>query len=326
MIEFSFLFLINLFIIFFFFSPIANVLNCYDHPNNLRKIHKKKIAKVGGFYIIVNIIIFYAISSYSMIILKEDFFFIIGCILFFLLGYFDDKHDFNAYLKFFFQIIFLFLLVMFNKNFSIHNFYIAFVDKKILLGQFYIFFTILCCLLFINAFNMLDGINLSAGIYSLLLFVFLYLHQNNIIFIVLMSSIIFFLIKNYQNKLFLGNNGSYLLGFILSFFFINLNSTKVISVEEIFLAMIIPGFDMLRLYVQRIYNKKNPFKADLNHLHHLLLKKFSYNKAINYLLLILSLPIFLNFFVNSSKKIYLIGFIIFFYFIVIAHLLKKTSK
>ena len=326
MIEIFFLFLVNLFIIFFFFNPIANILNCYDHPNNLRKIHKKKIAKVGGFLIIANIIIFYAIISYSMIISKEDFFFIIGCILFFLLGYFDDKHDFNAYLKFFFQIIFLFLLLMFNKNFSINNFYIAFIDKKILLGQFDIFFTILCCLLFINAFNMLDGINLSAGIYTLLLLFFLYLHQNNIIFVVLMSSIIFFLIKNYQNELFLGNNGSYLLGFILSFFFINLSKTKFISVEEIFLVMIIPGLDMLRLYIQRIYNKKNPFKADLNHLHHLLLKKFSYNKAITYLLLILSLPIFLNFFVNSSKKIYLIGSIIFFYFIVIAHLLKKTSK
>ena len=326
MIEFFFLFLINLFITFLFFSPIVKVLNCYDHPNYLRKIHKKKISKVGGFLIIFNIIIFYTISSYSMIILKEDFFFIIGCILFFLLGYFDDKNDFNAYLKFFFQIIFLFLLVIFNKNFSINNFYIAFLDKKILLGQFDIFFTILCCLLFINAFNMLDGINLSAGIYTLLLLVFLYLHQNSIIFIVLMSSIIFFLIKNYQNKLFLGNNGSYLLGFILSFFFINLNSTKVISVEEIILPMIIPGLDMLRLYVQRVYNKKNPFKADLNHLHHLLLKKFSYNKAINYLLLILSLPIFLSFFVSSSKKIYLIGFIIFFYFSVIVHLLKKTCK
>lgn len=176
---------------------------------------------------------------------------------FFLLGYFDDKHDFNAYSKFFFQIIFLFLLLMFSKNFSINNFYIAFIDKKILLGHFNIFFTILCCLLFINAFNMLDGINLSAGIYTLLLLFFLYLHQNNIIFVVLMSSIIFFLIKNYQNELFLGNNGSYLLGFILSFFFINLSKTKFISVEEIFLVMIIPGLDMLRLYIQRIYNKKS---------------------------------------------------------------------
>jgi UDP-GlcNAc:undecaprenyl-phosphate GlcNAc-1-phosphate transferase len=323
MIEFTFLFIINLFIIFFFYNPLVRILNCYDHPNNLRKIHKKKIAKVGGFLIIFNILIFYAISLNNTVILKEDIFFILGCVLFFLLGYFDDKNDINAYLKFFFQITFLLLLIIFNNDLSINNINISFLNKKILLGEFSIFFTILCYLLFINAFNMLDGINISAAVYALLLLVFLYLHQNNIIFIVLIISLLFFLIKNYQNKLFLGNNGSYLLGFILSFFFIDLNITKVISVEEIFLAMIIPGLDMLRLYIQRIYNKKNPFKADLNHLHHILLKKFSYYKAVIYLLLILCIPIFLNYFFEVSKKIYLIIFITILYVSLIIYLLKK---
>jgi UDP-GlcNAc:undecaprenyl-phosphate GlcNAc-1-phosphate transferase len=323
MIKVFFLLVINLSIIFFFFKPIVSILNCYDHPNNLRKIHKKKIAKVGGFLIIFNIFIFYTISFNSSVILKEDIFFILGCILFFLLGYFDDKIDINAYLKLFFQTIFLLLLIIFNNDLSINNIYISFLDKKILLGQFSIFFTIFCYLLFINAFNMLDGINLSAGIYALLLSVFLYFHQNNIIFILLMTTLLFFLIKNYQNKLFLGNNGSYLLGFILSYFFVDLNRTKEISVEEIFLVMIMPGLDMLRLYIQRIYNKKNPFKADLNHLHHILLKKFSYNKAIIYLLSILCVPVFLNFFFENSEKIYLIVFAIVSYCSLIIYLLKK---
>jgi len=322
MLEFSFLFLINLFF-YYYFEPIVSVLNCNDYPNKIRKIHKKKIAKVGGFLIIVNIILFYAISFNSTGILKQEIFFIIGCILFFLLGFFDDKHDINAYIKFFFQIIFLLLLIIFNNNLSINNIYISFLDKKILLGEFSFFFTILCYLLFINAFNMLDGINISAGIYALLLLVFLYLHQNNILYIFLIISLLFFLIKNYQNKLFLGNNGSYLLGFILSYFIIDLNRTKVISAEEIFLALIIPGLDMLRLYVQRIHNKKNPFKADLNHLHHILLKKFSYNKAIINLLLILFVPIFLNYFFEDSKKIYLIFFIILSYCGLVIYLLKK---
>ncbi len=322
MIEFLFTLLINLFFIFFF-NSIAMILNCYDYPTDHRKIHTKKIANFGGFLIIVNIITFYAILFEIAVVSKVDIFFIIGSILFFLLGYFDDKLDIKAHLKFFFQINFILFLVIFNNDLLINNIYISFLDKKILLGPFSIFFTIFCYLLFINAFNMLDGINLSSGIYSLLLLVFLYLQQTKIIFIVLITSIIFFLIKNYQNKLFLGNNGSTLLGFIFSYFFIDLNRTKVIPVEEIFLAMIIPGLDMLRLYVQRIYNKKNPFKADLNHLHHILLKKFNYNKAIIYLSLILFTPFFLNFFFNNSKKIYLIIFIIFSYFGLILYLLKK---
>jgi UDP-GlcNAc:undecaprenyl-phosphate GlcNAc-1-phosphate transferase len=322
MIEFLPLLLINLFFIFFF-KPIAKMLNCYDRPLYHRKIHKKKIANFGGFLIIVNIIIFYAILLNNGAISKKDIFFLITSAFFFLLGYFDDKLDINAYLKFFFQINFILLLIFFNKDLVINNIYISFLDKKILLGEFSIFITIFCYLLFINAFNMLDGINLSAGIYSLFLFVFLYLQQNNIIFIVLITSLIFFLIKNYQNKLFLGNNGSTLLGFIISYFFIDLNRSKFISVEEIFLVMMIPGLDMLRLYIKRIYHKKNPFKADLDHLHHILLKKFNYDKAIIYLLLILSIPFLLNFFLKEPKKIYLIIAIIFSYYGLIFYLLKK---
>ena len=87
MLEFSFLFLINLFF-YYYFESIVSILNCYDYPNKIRRIHKKKIAKVGGFLILVNIILFYAISFNSTGILKQEIFFIIGCIVFFFIGFF----------------------------------------------------------------------------------------------------------------------------------------------------------------------------------------------------------------------------------------------
>ena len=64
-----------------------------------------------------------------------------------------------------------------------------------------------------------------------------------------------------------------------------------ISVEEIFLVLMIPGIDMLRLFVIRIINKKNPFKADQNHLHHYLIKNFELNKSLIIYCLLLILPI-----------------------------------
>jgi hypothetical protein len=35
--------------------------------------------------------------------------------------------------------------------------------------------------------------------------------------------------------------------------------------------MILPGVDMFRLFMIRIFSKKNPFYPDQNHIHHLLL-------------------------------------------------------
>ena len=37
--------------------------------------------------------------------------------------------------------------------------------------------------------------------------------------------------------------------------------------------MIIPGLDLMRLFIIRIYNGKNPFTPDRKHLHHILLSK-----------------------------------------------------
>ena len=86
-----------------------------------------------------------------------------------------------------------------------------------------------------------------------------------------------FLVLNHKYKSFLGDSGSYVLAFIFSYFFIKIyNQTEHIKVDHIFLFMIIPGIDLIRLFLVRISKKvKNPFKPDRNHLHHIISKKFN---------------------------------------------------
>ena len=68
---------------------------------------------------------------------------------------------------------------------------------------------------------------------------------------------------------------------------INISNNDIIYTEEIFLIMMLPGIDMLRLFIIRITNKKNPFKPDKHHLHHLLSNKLNSNiKTLLVLLLI----------------------------------------
>ena len=92
---------------------------------------------------------------------------------------------------------------------------------------------------------------------------------------------ILFFYLNYLNKSFLGDSGCFVISILiglLSISFYNLGFIKYS--DNIFLLMLIPGIDMLRLFILRLKNKKNPFSPDRNHIHHLLQNNFGTKKAI----------------------------------------------
>jgi hypothetical protein len=64
--------------------------------------------------------------------------------------------------------------------------------------------------------------------------------------------------------------------------------------------MIIPGLELLRLAVLRVFKKKHPFVADNEHIHHYLLKKYSFFKTT---LFVQSLNIFPVLIYYTSKNI-----------------------
>ena len=86
----------------------------------------------------------------------------------------------------------------------------------------------------------------------------------------------------------------------------------------------IPGFDMLRLFIVRILNKKNPFTSDLDHLHHWLIKKFSLSMSLFVYFTSVTIPLFLyNFFNIPALLIILIS--VTFYIILLIFLKKSTQ-
>jgi len=201
----------------------------------------------------------------------------------------------------------------------------SFVDKSISLGSYSTFFTILCMALFINSFNMFDGINLQSGSYSLIFFVFFILNNYNFIFcILLLLPHILFLIKNYNSKSFLGDNGCYILSFIISIFIIDFYNNNKIYSDQIFLLMMMPGADMLRLFIIRIYNKKNPFSGDRKHLHHILLNHFSEKKVFR-ILFIINLFIFILVYYNFNSILIFSLSILFFILLISNKFLKRFN-
>ena len=147
-----------------------------------------------------------------------------------------------------------------------------------------------------------------------------------VLYVVIILSLIYILKLNLNKNIFLGDSGSLFLGSLIGLNIIynyNLEISKIhYPIENIFIALMLPGLDMLRVFSIRIFNKKNPFTPDRIHLHHILLKK-GVNEAsiLSIFLLLILVPILLNFFINI-KSIYIILFYITFYIILILKLKK----
>lgn len=272
--------LIN-FILFKNINSIRKIIRISDRPN-YRKIHKKPVPILGGTYLIINIFLYIAIFNNQINLFYNSTGLLTGLILFFFLGLIDDKKPIGSNNKLIISSFFLIIVLFLDPHVIIKNLEFSFIDKVLGLKEFNNIFTILCFLLFINAFNMFDGINCQSGIYSIFLLLNLFFFNNtNHILIIILIFLVFFIYYNYHTRIFLGDGGSLTLGFLFSYFFINnYNLNYILYADEIFLLMFLPGIDMFRVYLQRLINKKNPFLPDRNHLHHYLIEKFGLNKSL----------------------------------------------
>jgi UDP-GlcNAc:undecaprenyl-phosphate GlcNAc-1-phosphate transferase len=315
------------------FKYISRKINIYDKPNN-RKIHKKKTPVIGGIIILLNFflysLLFIFINEIEIEILNffikkiNYYLFLFTILIIFLFGMYDDKKNLNPYIKLFIFSIIILILIFLDDQIILNELKFSFKEDIISLNKYSYLFTILCFLLFINACNMFDGINAQSASYFLIFIIFLIqvIHFNYFLTI-LFISLISFLYLNYSGKVFLGNNGIFVLAFIFSYIAIRLYNNKSIEyADTIFTIMMIPGFDMLRLFIQRLYNKKNPFCADKKHLHHIILNSLGFQKTILLLITYLMTPIALL--KIGFPNITIIFFNILIYFLLIVFFYKKN--
>lgn len=304
----------------FKFENYSKFFKIIDKPDNNRKLHSKGIKVMGGSIIFLNLIIFLlylgAIDKESM----KDIFgsldnliiFTITISIIFLLGIYDDWINLPAINKSIVLIIVLSVSLYLDKN-LVTEINISFY-KMIYLHKFSIFFTIFCYLVFMNAFNMLDGINLQTGLYSIFLIIFLILNKFNLVFgIVLIISIITYLKLNYENKVFLGDNGSLILSFLFSYLFITLFAQgKIEYSDEILIVLLIPGLEVFRLTVKRIMSNKSILSPDRNHIHHLVVYKNNPYKGIFIIQLVLISPYLLSLLISNNLYVIFVSLMIYF--------------
>tara|TARA_B100000900_G_C20545558_1_gene702381 strand:- start:476 stop:1471 length:996 start_codon:yes stop_codon:yes gene_type:complete len=308
--------ILNLLIIIFS-EKLITLFNIYDFPDSKRKFHMKKTSLFGGTIILLNFLLYLILNLFFENNLVSEInmgLLFTGLILFYSLGLVDDKKDLNSNLKFFLEIMIIGFLIYFDQNILIEKLYFTSFDLTINLGKYSYIFTILSIIIFLNALNMYDGINLQAGIYSLIVLLTLLLFSKEYYIItILCLSLITFLYLNYKSKIFLGDSGTYSLGFLISYLIITtakVGNYNILSADKIFILMMLPGLELIRLFITRLIAKRHPFSSDRNHIHHILSKKFNHIKTISILTLLIVFPLIFVFYFENKLHYMIIAFIL----------------
>jgi len=330
-IIFFIFYFLTIFLFLIYYKRISQRLKLIDKPS-VKKIHKKPTPLMGGIIIYVLFIEVLA-YQYSIYLKNLDTQIILAiCSLCFFIGIVDDRLNIKSYLKLFIIFLAVLFLLNFANTLILQELYFKSFNIVLKLNTYGIYFTTLCILLLINAFNLSDGINGLAIVISIHWIVALFFFTFNVnithLLLPLLSLIIvgFFI---YKEKFFLGDSGSLLVSSLIGLMTIYLYNSQLKNyhtypAEKFFLIFIIPGLDMLRLFMERIFNKKDPFSGDKKHLHHLLIKKYKLKKTLLIYSAILSLPFYASY-LFYNKEIFIILCTVGLYFYIIFSL-KKNYK
>jgi UDP-GlcNAc:undecaprenyl-phosphate GlcNAc-1-phosphate transferase len=327
----NFLFLITICIVVKYFKRLEKIFNIYDVPNKKRKIHKKKVSRFGGIFFFSALLIFFftKLDTINYLKLYSNLNFVLIGFLLFFLGIFDDKFNLKPSHKFFFLAVFYLLFLFLEETLLLKILNLPSVNLTIDLSYFSFFFTFLCFIILSISLNMFDGINLQSSLFLFQVLFFIFLHGvlDNLLVYFLIINVVF-LFFNFYGKAFLGEGGVLINSLVIGIYFIKLNNLNLTQNSlSVFLLLLYPILDFLRVFYIRILQGNNPLLPDTNHIHHIGLSKFGFKKYIifsqSFIFITWASYVLLNININISI---LFGVVSYFYIITSVKMFMKAKK
>ncbi len=268
---------------------LASVVGAIDRPD-ARKIHQGAIPRLGGAAVALGIATAFMVQSMVLggvpdFVAQSLVPVALGSLTVLAIGAFDDIRPLGAAPKFAAQI--LAAVIAWHGGIEIHRLTVPFTDYPLELGALSLPATILWVVLVTNAWNIIDGMDglaatlgvVAASIFCLMLIV---RGQDAALFFVapLVGALVGFLPYNlHPARVFLGDSGSYLIGYQLALVSI-VTSQKGIASFAIFGPMAILGLPLLDVGIAIFRRILRPepmdlrarvrgiFRADRGHVHH----------------------------------------------------------
>jgi UDP-N-acetylmuramyl pentapeptide phosphotransferase/UDP-N-acetylglucosamine-1-phosphate transferase len=326
--------------------PIISLIKkygLYDVPDS-RKEHSLPIPTMGGIAIVAGMMVsLFLWFPFNNQMAQICFFFSITVL--FGLGIMDDLKDLSARYKFIIQAGLAALIAL--SDIRITSFNGLFGINELSLAAQYTF-TILAVVGITNAFNLIDGIDgLAGGLgFMSLITIGIFLTMSGdvntaLIAFALAGGILAFLYFNFNPaKIFMGDTGSLVLGFVIAVLCIRLMQVNISALNPVLPhaplfvlgIVLIPVFDTLRVFALRIWKGKSPFIADKTHIHHLLTNNsFSHSSAAKLICFIHGFILIEAYWLRELKQELILAILIIFMLLIILvlkniHLLFGRNK
>jgi UDP-GlcNAc:undecaprenyl-phosphate/decaprenyl-phosphate GlcNAc-1-phosphate transferase len=241
----------------------------------LQKIHEGDIPRLGGVSIALGLLFSIYLNHDSI---SHDFLVKIAfaALPLFLIGLIEDVYHNVKPIVRFLAIFFSAALFVHFSGLSLNQVQTPLLDILMRYESFSYAFTVIAVVAITNAFNIIDASNgitsLTFIATSLSLFLASSFYPDPLIQYLSLSMIILplgFLVLNFPfGKIFLGDSGAYLLGFligvlIISFFTRNPEAPKWLAV----LMLAYPFFELIFSFLRKILFRQSPFEPDKKHLH-----------------------------------------------------------
>lgn len=277
---------------------VCQHLRLLDYPDE-RKIHSVAVPYLGGVSIYLGFLMALGVAlhldrGFRYEFLQEFIGLFVASSIILLLGIFDDLGGSNATIKLAFQAVAA--TVLWGYDFRIERISSPFGGTFELGPVFGWIVTVFWFWAVTNALNLIDGLDgLCAGIGAIaattLFAAGLWRGENILPFIAiaLAGALIGFLPHNFHPaRIFLGDTGSLLIGFLIAAMSL-VSFTKASAMVSLIVPAVTLAFpvtDTLMAIIRRKKLRKNIFQADRQHIHHRLIRIMPYRRAVIFLYIV----------------------------------------
>ena len=278
---------------------IAVKKELYDVPDE-RHIHVGRVPRLGGvsflpamlvsLFVVFSISLPYISSTLSVgqyLPMREILLASAGALILYLTGLADDLSGVRYMHKFAAQIAAASLMCVSGVWLGNLHGFLGIYEIPAYVG---IPLTVLLVMLIVNSINLIDGIDgLASGLCILglvaytVLFALLGYFRYSMVGAAAIGSLVAFYGYNVfgrpenHNKIFMGDTGSLFMGYLLAFFAIKVATQDPVRLSDesqsffivySYSILLLPAFDVMRVFITRVKRRRNPFLPDKTHIHH----------------------------------------------------------